>query len=73
MFEFDQDGKTWVKLSKTWVGWTYLRDGDSIKYSGELFTKPDDGERLKNTIDMVQRSNESFKSGGQWHLAMVIC
>jgi hypothetical protein len=47
----------WLLSNKTWLKWTALNDGGSLKYNRIFFTNPKDGERLKKYIYTMKKHN----------------
>jgi hypothetical protein len=41
------DEDNWLKSNGTWIKWTKLKDGSSLKYDTNWYEKPGDGEDLK--------------------------
>ncbi len=55
----DKDNR--LKSNGTWIKWTKLEDGSSLKYGKNWYEKPGDGEDLKKRIRSVMTSNDRAK------------
>jgi hypothetical protein len=55
----DEDNR--FKSNRTWIKWTKLEDGISLKYHNNWYKKPEDEEDLKKRIRLIMTSNDRAK------------
>jgi hypothetical protein len=55
----DEDNR--LKSKRTWIKWTKIEDGSSLKYHNNWYKKPEDEEDLKKRIRLIMTSNDRAK------------
>ncbi len=55
----DEDNR--LSSNETWIKWTKLKDGSSLKYDTNWYEKPGDGEDMQKRIRSVMTKNDRAK------------